>query len=783
MVKYEPGQLPTREQVLDFIRGFTHGKITKRDIARAFGIKGPDKVFLKKLLREMSEDGLLAKDSGQTLRPADQLPSVQVVEFAGVDKHGEAMVTLVNPEGANKSPLIFLNQKGRKAGPAMGAGDRALVRLNQIKENPPVYKATVLKILKPAPKALMGVFHGGPNGGRIHPVDKKNRDEYWVDRDDVMGAIEGELVIAEPVKSKRPMGPKRVRIKERLGDVSDARSVSMIAIHAHDIPYEFPEDVIAAAEAAKPVALGDRTDLRAIPLITIDPADARDHDDAVWAEPDGDPANEGGWHVIVAIADVAHYVPNDSPLDREALKRGNSCYFPDRVVPMLPEALSADLCSLMPGVDRACMAVHIWYDRVGNKIRHQFIRGLMRSAANVSYGEVQAALDGTPDDLTAPLLETVLKPLHGVYHAILKARAKRQPLDLDLPERKIELDANGHVASITVRDRFDAHKIVEELMIAANVCAAETLEAHHMETMYRVHEDPPMDKLETLRDFLRSLDLNLAKGAVMKPGLFNGILRQVKGTPHEQLVNDVVLRSQTQAYYSPDNLGHFGLALARYAHFTSPIRRYADLIVHRGLVRAMKFGTDGLTDAQRSALEMIGEQISNTERRAMAAERDSTDRYLANYLSDHVGDEFAGRITGVTRFGLFVALQPSGGDGLIPISELGMDFYYHDEAHHRLVGEKTGEEFRLGDQIKVKLQEANKFTGGLKLELVRDQEQPDFLKKPRHKRMAGRHDRSGGRPARPARKRTGDTPGGAADAPAASPSGTGSKRKPPRRKG
>lgn len=759
--KFEPGQIPSKDEIMDFVRNFHGGKVTKRDIARAFGIKGPDKVQLKKALRELSDDGLLAKDTSHALRPADRLPGVQVVEFAGTDRQGDVLVKPVNYDGGGTPPTIYLQEKKRgrgKGGPALGPGDRALVRLQPIKDDPPIYRASVIKVLKPAPKAIMGIYHGNENGGRIHPIDKKNRDEYWVDRDDTGGAQEGELVLADPVKSRRGSGPRRARVKERLDDISSAKAISMIAIHAHDIPYEFPEDVIKQAEAAKPVGLEGRTDLRAFALITIDPADARDHDDAIWAEPDPSPDNPGGWHVIVAIADVAHYVTPESPLDREALKRGNSCYFPDRVVPMLPEALSADLCSLKPGVERACMAVHMWFDANGHKIRHQFVRGLMKSHANVAYEKVQAALDGLPDEDTAPLLVPVLKPLYGAFKSIMKAREKREPLDLDLPERRIELDDHGHVKAITLRDRFDAHRIVEEMMISANVCAAEEMEKHRLPTMYRVHEEPPMDKLESLRDFLATMDLNLAKGAVMKPRLFNGILHKVKGTSHEHLVNDVVLRSQTQAYYGPENMGHFGLALPRYAHFTSPIRRYADLIVHRGLVRALKLGKDGMTDREADELAAIGEQISNTERRAMAAERDSTDRYLANYLSDHVGDEFVGRITGVTRFGLFVSLEPSGGDGLIPISEIGADYYELDEAHHRLVGERFGEEFKLGDRVEVRLTEANKFTGGLKLELVGEGNLPDFVEKgaKRSDKLARRHDRP--RSAKGGRKKPGTSP-------------------------
>lgn len=711
---------PTSDDILAFLKEGGR-KITKREVARAFQIKGPDKVQLKKLLREMINDGLIAQDAGRALRPADRLPSVQVVEFVGLDKHGDALVKPVKWDRKEDLPTIYLTDDKRKKGPAMGPGDRALVRLIPIKDSPPTYRAQVLKLLKSSPRSILGVYHGGENGGRIHPIDKKNRDEYWVDQDDVRGAIDGELVTAEPVmRRRRDMGPKRARIRERLGDVSNARSISMIAIHAHDIPNEFPDGVLKEADAAKPVTLNGRDDLRGIPLITIDPVDARDHDDAIWAEPDTDPKNPGGWHALVAIADVAHYVQPDSLLDREAIKRGNSCYFPDRVVPMLPEALSAGLCSLKPGEDRACMAVHMWFDQGGTKIRHKFVRGLMNSHGNITYARVQAALDGMPDTETEPLLEPVLKPLHGAFKALMDARAKREPLDLDLPERKIELDDNGHVRGISLRERFDAHRIVEEFMIAANVAAAEELEKKRTPTMYRVHEEPPMDKLESLREFLTTLDLSLSKGAVMMPRLFNGILKKVRDTSHEHMVNEVVLRSQTQAYYSPENKGHFGLALSKYAHFTSPIRRYSDLLVHRGLVRALGLGKDGLTDLEIEELAEIGEQISNTERRAMAAERDSTDRYMASYLADHIGDEFIGRITGVTRFGLFVALEPSGGDGLIPISEIGNDYYYHDEAHHALVGERTGQTFKLGDKVDVRLSEANRFTGGLKLELIGD---------------------------------------------------------------
>ncbi|WP_374764976.1 ribonuclease R [Yunchengibacter salinarum] len=714
---------PDKQAILDYVSK-ADGKVTKRDIARHFGVKGPDKVQLKKTLRQLKDDGLLAQDHHRALRPADQLPAVQVVEFAGLDEDGEALVRPSRWDGDGDPPTIYLREDRRGRSGALGPGERGLARLTLLDGDPPSYRARLMKKFDRTPSQVLGVFQGHQDGGRILPADKKDRDEYLVLAEDVHGARHGELVLADVKGGRKRMGLKQAVVKTRMGNVSDARSISMIAIHAHDIPHEFPDRVIAAAEAAKPVSPEGRTDLRSFPLITIDPADARDHDDAIFAEPDTDPENPGGFHAIVAIADVAHYVRPGSALDKEAFKRGNSCYFPDRVVPMLPEALSADLCSLKPGVDRACMAVHMWFDAKGRKTRHKFVRGIMNSRANITYRQAQNAIDGIPDEASDALAKDVIHPIHACWQAMMVERKRRGPLELDLPERKIELDDRGHVKAITIPPRLDAHRIVEEFMIAANVAAAEELEKHRVPTLYRIHEEPPADKVDALHDFVHSLDLPSPKGQVLSPARFNGLLEKARESSYGQMVQDVVLRTQTQAYYGPDNLGHFGLALNRYAHFTSPIRRYADLIVHRGLVRALGLGGDALTDAERAALADIGEHISNTERRAMAAERDSKDRYLANYLSDHEGEQFAGRITGVTRFGLFVMLQPSGGDGLIPISSIGNDFYSLDEARHALVGERSGETFQLGDAVQVRLLEVNEITGGLRLTLLEEDGSP-----------------------------------------------------------
>jgi len=521
-------------------------------------------------------------------------------------------------------------------------------------------------------------------------------------------------VLCEPL-SGRTSGLPRARVIERLGSMNEPKAVSLIAIHAHGIPTEFPKETLDEAERAKPADARGRTDLRKIPLVTIDPEDARDHDDAVWAGPDDDPKNKGGHIVIVAIADVAHYVTPSSALDREALKRGNSAYFPDRVVPMLPEKLSAELCSLMDNVDRPCLAVRMIFDHDGNKRSHRFIRGIMRSAATLTYGQAQRAFDGQDQSAIAT---NVLAPLWNAYQALAEARDRRDPLSLDLPERRIVIGDDGKVKSIAFRERLESMRLIEEFMIAANVAAAESLEKARSPLVYRIHEQPSKEKLYAFSDYLRTIGMSFAKGQVVKPAIFNHILAQAGNGPNAEVMNEVVLRTQAQAIYAPENIGHFGLNLQRYAHFTSPIRRYADLVVHRALIRALKLGDGGLIDHEATKLGDISDHISMTERRAMAAERDSNDRYVAAYMEDRVGATFEARVTGVTRFGLFVRLPESGAEGLIPARTLGFEYFRHDEKKHALIGDRSGTAYKLGDKLTVRLMEAAPLTGGLRFELT-----------------------------------------------------------------
>ncbi|MEL7049316.1 MAG: VacB/RNase II family 3'-5' exoribonuclease, partial [Pseudomonadota bacterium] len=523
-------------------------------------------------------------------------------------------------------------------------------------------------------RTLLGVFraHHDRPGGIIEPVDRKNLREYAVQKSDLAGASDGDLVRFELAKSGRQHVPK-AKVLQPLGNPDDQRQISLIAIHTHGLPDEFPESVLNEVETLQPPKRKGRTDLTGIPLITIDPPDARDHDDAVYAEIDTDPKNPNGFAIIVAIADVAHYVRSGTKLDREAEKRGNSIYFPDRVVPMLPERISNNLCSLKEGEDRPCLAVRIVYDQDGHKLSQTFMRAMMRSAIKLSYAEAQTAFNGDPAPICMPVHDTALMPLWHAYRILKKARDKRAPLELDLPERKLRLGEDGRVKDVYIPERLDAHKLIEEFMIQANVAAAEELEKQNAPVVYRVHDKPSKEKLKSLREFLETLELQVPSDGQLKPKSFNVILEKAKSLPVPDLINEVVLRSQSQAEYTPENIGHFGLNLRRYAHFTSPIRRYADLLVHRALIQALDFGDDGLgMDFEAtSAAEVNGElakiskSISEAERRAMAAERETVDRLISAHLADHVGAKFKARIAGVTRSGLFVKLAESGADGFI----------------------------------------------------------------------------------------------------------------------
>ncbi|WP_112320453.1 ribonuclease R [Oceanibium sediminis] len=704
--------LPTKEQLLAWIRD-NPGETSKRDLARAFGIKGADRITLKKMLKELAAEGEIM-GARKHIREPGALPPVSVLRVNGPDQDGDLWASPAQWEDDGPEPRILMQMRPHE--PALGEGDRILARLTPGTEPGVAYVGRLIRRIGHGPRKIIGLYRAGEDTGRILSIDRKSGHEWIVPNAERHGAADGELVEAEQSGPKDRMGLPRARVTARLGDPSAPKAVSLIAIHAHGIPDEFPASVLDAAEAAKPVTLGKRTDLRHLPLITIDPEDARDHDDAVCALPD--PNVEGGHIVWVAIADVAHYVRVGSPLDEEARNRGNSTYFPDRVVPMLPEALSADLCSLVPGQDRPCIALEIHLDPNGVKTSHRFHRALMRSPAALTYRAVQAAIDGQPDAETEPLLDDVLRPLWAAHKAAARARDQRAPLNLDLPERHIVLSDTGEVTSVAFRERLEAHRLIEDFMVLANVCAAETLEKKRHPLIYRVHEEPGPEKLDALRKVAEAAGLSLAKGQVLSTRSLNRLLDQAAGLDEAELINLSVLRSMTQAYYFPQNFGHFGLSLRAYAHFTSPIRRYADLIVHRALISAHGWGKDGLTAEDAERLEATAEWISQTERRSMQAERETTDRYLAAYLADRVGNEFAGRVSGIARFGIFVKLEETGADGLVPIRSLGDEFFHYDREAQTLMGDRSGRIIALGQRALVRLTEAEAVTGGLIFEVL-----------------------------------------------------------------
>jgi ribonuclease R len=703
-------QIPSKAEILQWISDHPT-KAAKRDIAKAFGIKGAQRIDLKRVLKELEAEGRLTKRKS-SYRDAEELPPVAVLEITGTDNDGDLFARPLEWAGTGAEPLILMTL--RDSDPALGAGDRILGRLTVDPAPDHSHTARMIRRIGTNPQRILGVYRQGSEGGRVLPIDKGSDKQWAIAEGATGGAKDGELVEAEQSGPKGRMGLPKARIVARLGDPTQPRAVSLIAIHQHGIPDHFPDAVVAEADSAAPTKLGQRTDLRDMPLVTIDPWDARDHDDACYVE-----THDGGEMTIwVAIADVAHYVTPKSELDREGRKRGNSTYFPDRVVPMLPDRLSGDLCSLHEGVERACLAVAMRIDVEGNKLSHEFHRGLMKSQASFNYEEVQAAMDGAPNDKTAPMVSDVIRPLYAAYAALKKARARRQPLELDLPERQIVLDDDGKVTSVNFKDRLDAHKLIEEFMVLANVAAAETLIAKKTDLLFRVHEEPSPEKLEALREVANASGLQLAKGQVLQTAHLNRLLEQARDTDHAELVNISTLRSMTQAYYNPDNFGHFGLALKSYAHFTSPIRRYADLIVHRALVSSHGWGNDGLSPWDREHLAETAKQISDTERRSMVAERDTTDRYLAAFLSERIGAELHGRVAGIAKFGIFVKLDETGADALVPIRTLGAEYFDFDTESQTLMGSKSGTIIGLGQRAVVKLAEAAPVTGGLTAELI-----------------------------------------------------------------
>ena len=715
MPKFSPkpaAGLPSSKQILDFIAS-SDTAVGKREIAKAFGLHGAEKIALKAVLKDMADEGLIDSSPGRAFHQMGGLPKVTVLRVSDVGDDGQAWAVPESWQADTPAPRLRVKEKGRRG--ALGIGDRILARTEEAGKG---WIAHPLKQLAKGEELMLGVLR--EEGGKLWliGVDKRERRDTQVS--DAGGGQPGDLVLAE--KAGRP--PRiTARVTQVLGDPFAPRSFSMIAIHKLGIPTEFAPEAIAEAQAVARQPLGDfREDLRHLPIVAIDPEDARDHDDAVWAAPDDDPKNEGGWQAIVAIADVSFYVRPGAAIDKEARRRGNSVYFPDQVVPMLPEILSADVCSLKEGEDRAALVCHLQISKGGALKSWRFTRAVVRIAANLAYEEAQAMMDAHAANPSSKgdgleIIDALL-PLWACWRALATARAKRAPLDLDLPERRVVLDEKGRIMSVAPRARLDAHKLIEEYMIAANVAAAKALEKKKAPVMYRDHEPPAREKLVALKDYLKTFGVEFALGQVIAPRTFNHVIDRIGDSDFRPQVMEQILRTQTQAYYAPGNHGHFGLALGSYAHFTSPIRRYADLIVHRSLVQAYGLGPGGLTEGEAASMDKIGESISMLERRAMEAERDTIDRYVAAYLAERVGEIVDARITGVQNFGFFATVEGIGGDGLMPVRDIGAEYFRYDEAAKALIGEHSGESYSSGMRLQLRLAEANPVSGALRFEMV-----------------------------------------------------------------
>ena len=716
---------PTDLEIIEFIETAA-GRIDKRQIARGFGLDGEQKRQLKKVLRSLILDGKIQKDHGKKLASSSTLPEVVVLKVTDIDDDGELIAAPDNWQGNAPPPLIYMDAEKPGRG-ALKPGDKILARLRRDGNQP--YKAKTIRTLGHTETRVLGIYTQTNGQGRIRPLDKKSRSELYGRSGDHMDAEPGDLVRAE-ILNKRTHGLRQAKIIERLGSINDAGAISLMAVIENDLPREFNPKTIKEADAATAAPLSSREDIRHLPLVTIDGADAKDFDDAVWAETD--PDNASGWRIIVAIADVSWYVRPGSHLDKQGFERGNSVYFPDRVIPMLPEALSNGWCSLVPDQDRPCLSCEMRIDENGRIQKHRFFRALMRSHARLTYEAFQRALDGHADDVTTPLMDSVVKPLYGAYKALSKWRKDRHSLELDVPEKRVIIGRDGKVSDILERERLESHQLIEEFMISANVAAAETLEKINQPCMYRVHDQPSIEKVESLSQFLQGLGLKFAKGQVVKPIQFNQILRKSADTAHSHMVSQMVLRSQSQAEYSPANIGHFGLSLSKYSHFTSPIRRYADLLVHRALIKGLKLGEGGDVP-ELTEYTNIAEHLSQTERRAAVAERSSIDRFCASFLENKIGTQFPARINGVTRFGLFVTLHKTGADGLVSLRSMRDDYYDFDEQKHILEGRASGRVFTLGQEVIVTLLEASPITGGMLFELSYDDDEQTGAHKKRHK--------------------------------------------------
>ncbi|MDY6408043.1 MAG: ribonuclease R [Pseudomonadota bacterium] len=699
--------IPTMDEIISYLET-QNRPMNKRELSRVFGLKGDDRISLKKMIRELKTKGLVHSESrGKKIVLPDSLPERLVVEVTGVDSMGDMIARPFEWPSDSPMPQIIIIKD--KLSPAVGIGDVVQVSLKPAGAR--IYHAQTLRRVMVGDNQMVGVYENG----KIYSVDRRLTQAFSLTGIPKNIILENRDLILAEIPPVRVSAPQAFFVR-KIGTADEAYAATLISIYLHHLPVAFTElSEKQAARLTVPKIGKERVDLRSIPFVTIDGPDARDFDDAVWAERDTNPKNTGGFHVMIGIADVCFYVRPGTALDTDARLRGNSVYFPDRVIPMLPETISNGVCSLKPNEDRAALVCEVWIDKNGVKIKHRFLRALIRSARRLTYDEVQSALDHK-----TPIqgLENEICDLASAYQVLKKNRDKRGVLEIDVPERQVILNARGQVAGIHFRHQTESNRLIEELMILANVAAAETLEEKGIPVMYRVHDRPSFEKALHLSNYLMGLGQRIQLSDNPTARDFNAILKKAKGKPLQKTINELVLRSQSQACYSPENIGHFGLALARYAHFTSPIRRYADILVHRALIKALKFGEGALTDEEVDYFEDIAHHISATERQAASAEMDAQDRYVALYFSDRVGQKFNARISSITAFGIFVSVDSMGAEGFVPLSSISGDYYEYDERTQQLIGRATGKIFSLGQKVRCVLKESVPVTGGLKFQII-----------------------------------------------------------------
>ena len=723
-MSYTP-ELPNIEDILKFVTKYNFKGVTKKDLTDKFRIKGQEgRREFKQQIRDMvdggqitihgkryylpvTEEKAVAKEAKQHTQNEAQSSDMMHLNVIRLTDDGELLCEPVNANLKDDFPLIVLDKKAKAE---IGDTINAHVKPTEIEGE---FLATEIKKIDKEEPTLLGMVKLRPHSPSVFmPLAKS-----LAMQDFIIPAIpkgmkiqDGSVVLVDVINKKYGQ-PIEVAIKELISD--DIRGTEVaVGIHNHQLPHVFPADVLREATDLKPISsYGEREDLRHIPIVTIDGEDAKDFDDAVWAENWETDKIKGGFHMIVAIADVAHYVREHSPLDKEGFLRGNSVYFPGHVIPMLPEELSNNLCSLRPKEDRPTLVAHMYIDAQGKLHKYHFTRAVIFSHARLTYDQVQKALDGDIDETIAPLMDSTIRPLFSVYKALVRNRKKRGALDFDMPETTFIMDDSGKVAALEKRDRHDAHRLIEEMMIMANVAAASELQKRGAPCMYRIHPAPSDTKLENLQLALKDFGVKLNMGSSLTPAMIQGAIERIKEEDKAN-IGMVILRSQEQARYDMDNIGHFGLALERYAHFTSPIRRYSDLIVHRSLITALKL--DGYKDIEKPIrLAEKADHLCITERRAQKAEWDVRDRLTARFYSEKLEQPFRAKITTLTKFGMFISVDGGVAEGLLPLRLMGDDHYIFNEKAGKIYGKRTNVSYKLGDEISVTLIEADLVTGRL----------------------------------------------------------------------